>query len=295
MIFVNTPRNVIEKCLRESEWDTEAVIPKLLSCELVKQQEKIEKKSPTRTQQPKQSKQPKQSQQLQQPQQEYKNQSKKVESKNVNVIPEEQKLFSWPSSTQPLIIPKQTTSQPQPQRKPHSPPKNVLPSIQPPKKEVKSLVQIPSKPTEIQRPLNLPLTEPLIPLKREEMSLEKTDETFETIDSIIHLSASPTRVDIGEKIIVSYKLKEIDISVNHWIGMYKCDHEAKKYLTYQYISLKGIEDGSDIEGELEFKAPNDYGEYEFRYFHNSYESLGQSNKVFVGMYIFISKIGKVQK
>jgi len=101
-----------------------------------------------------------------------------------------------------------------------------------------------------------------------------------TIDSTpnkFNFSASPSRVDIGNEIKVSWEGYE-DVSDTDWIALYdKNSAGPSNYLAWEWIGKP------NKEGSITFKAPASMGTYFFRYLSKkSYTQLAQSYFVEVG-------------
>ena len=92
----------------------------------------------------------------------------------------------------------------------------------------------------------------------------------------IELQIKTDRVDIGQTIIVEYKVKEGNISNYDWIALYEVTQPNKNYITYQWTK-------QSKSGQIMFVAPSIYGKYECRYLiSRSYEHVARSNTISVG-------------
>jgi len=88
---------------------------------------------------------------------------------------------------------------------------------------------------------------------------------------------SNANVDLGEPVHVTWKLIGAEPSKHDWIGLFAKSKGNNEYYSYQWT-------GQLSSGKVTFLAPNNFGEYEFRFFHGSnyYEHLAISNPIFVG-------------
>lgn len=88
------------------------------------------------------------------------------------------------------------------------------------------------------------------------------------------LSASPTSVGVGDPITVSWTAPP-GRPANDWIGMYIVGSSDTSYISWQYTS-------GTTSGSTSFSAPDQVGQYEFRYFtNNTFSRTATSNALTV--------------
>ncbi len=88
------------------------------------------------------------------------------------------------------------------------------------------------------------------------------------------VSATPNSVTPGGSITVNWTAPS-NHSTTDWIGIYKVGEANNRFLSYEYV-------GSGSSGSMTFTAPNELGQYEFRYLlNNGYTSSATSNTVTV--------------
>jgi RHS repeat-associated protein len=98
------------------------------------------------------------------------------------------------------------------------------------------------------------------------------DVTVNVNEGIYNLTASPSTIVVGGRILVSWHAPA-GRPATDWIGLYKVGDPNQNYQTYQYT--QGAATGS-----LQFTAPATPGQYEFRYLlEDGYTSAATSNTV----------------
>ncbi|MDQ3665603.1 MAG: PQQ-dependent sugar dehydrogenase [Acidobacteriota bacterium] len=96
-----------------------------------------------------------------------------------------------------------------------------------------------------------------------------------TLTQTYMLTASPSTVSSGETITVTWTAPA-GRPANDWIGLYRVGDPETSYISYQYTA-------GAASGSVPFTAPNQGGQYEFRYFtDDSYNKVASSNTVTVG-------------
>jgi hypothetical protein len=88
------------------------------------------------------------------------------------------------------------------------------------------------------------------------------------------LAASPSTVNAGQTLNVTWTAPS-GRPANDWIGLYKVGDPETSFISWQYT-------GGAASGSTAFTAPNQAGQYEFRYFtNNTYNKVATSNTVTV--------------
>jgi len=133
--------------------------------------------------------------------------------------------------------------------------------------------------------------QPIVSIKERDMphqaNINQSDVRLDS-KALVTLTVNQPIVDVGNPIVVDWKIASGVSSAWDWIGLFPIDKPNKEYVTYQW-SGKQL-----MKGSLTFNAPTIYGEYEFRYFPNGYyEHATMSSRIRVGPQIEL--IGNLDK
>jgi len=152
---------------------------------------------------------------------------------------------------------------------------NTLPGMVPPPlpKQIDAILNKTRPVVEIEQ-VNVSITEKELPQPTHSTS---NSSIHDEQKALINLTVKNSVIDIGNPIVVDWEITSGVSSAWDWIGLFPVGKSNKQYVTYQW-SGKQL-----IKGSLNFIAPNEYGEYEFRYFPNGYyEPATRSNSIKVG-------------
>lgn len=130
--------------------------------------------------------------------------------------------------------------------------------------------------------------------------VEPTDSD-ENVQNVLTLEIPPTveldykiagkTVEPGERVIVEWKISSGKYSNStSWVGLFPATDETNtNYITYQWISAQDFEQKKEpLTGSLIFYAPQNYGEYIFKFFKDSSSlPLSTSKVLIVGKLLFM--------